>query len=319
MIEPYVVNVSSIQSFMQCRWRWTAAYVFNRVPVNEARPFRFGKLLHVIFEDFFKGAPMENVIADRALEWRTAAESATNEFDRLVAMDALEDLQMMAEPLTLWRDKFPFERTLEVEVPFEIAHPQDPLIRLRGRPDRVGVLYGRIWHVQNRGLAAGINFGVYLDLAKRHYHEHVYAEALSKKYGICENGCVGCDPYEYGGTVFNLMRKLKYRTKMTKANPLGETKAIDEVFWQHPMAIDIKGLLHTNVMNDIRLHAHEMKRVEAAARDMNWPAPNEYMNGGMFGNRPDEYYRVLTGEIELTDDRYFKDRIDMYDNTEATA
>jgi hypothetical protein len=36
------------------------------------------------------------------------------------------------------------------------------------------------------------------------------------------------------------------------------------------------------------------------------------MNGGMYGNSPDEYFRVLTGEYELDDPRYFKTREDTY-------
>jgi hypothetical protein len=138
----------------------------------------------------------------------------------------------------------------------------------------------------------------------------------------------GTDIRGYGGTFFNLMRKLKYRTKITKANPLGEVKTYDEMFLQHPMSITVldpdavtssqSGMLHYNVMECVLKHAHQMRMV----RD-HWlddpvmdalPAPNEDLNGGPYGNSRDEYFRVLIGEIDLMDDRYFKDREDTYES-----
>jgi hypothetical protein len=56
-----------------------------------------------------------------------------------------------------------------------------------------------------------------------------------------------------------------------------------------------------------------MLRVETEWHDSGLiPAPNEGANGGFFHNKPDEYFRVLTGEIELDDDRYFRPRQDTY-------
>ncbi len=314
-MEPYTINISSMQQFMSCRWRWVAAYVLNRVPRTDARPLRFGKLLHLVFEDYLTGkGDIEKIVRERKELWHETAMSLEDIHEREIAFDAIADLEEMREPMALWRDQYPFQvPILEVEAPFEIPHPFDPSIRLRGRPDRVGVLWDQVWHVQNRGLAAGVNFAVYVDLARRHYHEHVYAEALAAKY--CEEG-----KWTYGGTVFNLMRKLKYRTKQTKANPLGETKRVEEMFWQHPMPIDLKSWLHHDVMLAVLHHAYEMRRVEREFREHDvWPPPNERMNGGPYGNRIDEFYRVLTGEITLDDDRYFKDRPDMYAPAEQNA
>jgi hypothetical protein len=42
------------------------------------------------------------------------------------------------------------------------------------------------------------------------------------------------------------------------------------------------------------------------------PLPNEKLNGGWIGNTIDPYFRVLQGEIDLKDDRWFKDREDTY-------
>ena len=42
-----------------------------------------------------------------------------------------------------------------------------------------------------------------------------------------------------------------------------------------------------------------MKDTEEMWRDFgDIPAPNEFMNSGMYGNRIDEYFRVLTGDID---------------------
>jgi hypothetical protein len=215
----------------------------------------------------------------------------------------------MEEPLSLWKDRYPFDKAvLEIESPFEFIHPREPQIMLRGRPDRVGIYAGRLYHVQNRSLAAGVNFPLYLELSKRSYHEHLYAEAIAKKY----------PDYPYGGTFFNLYRKLKYRKKATKAQ---ETKGepgeivhqISELFWQHPMGIDLESQLHKNVMGSILDHAVAMIDTEAAYKTHGIiPPPNEKLNGGPYGNTLDPYYRVLTGEIQLSDDTYFKNREDTY-------
>jgi hypothetical protein len=312
-VEAYVVNISSMKDFYKCRYRWACKWLLNRVPRNDARPLRFGKLLHLIFEDFHLGkGSMGEVIQHRKAEWAEARDAAglgTPAWS--VAQDAIEDLEQMTEPLLLWHDTYQFDiPVLEVESPYEMRHPFDPSIILRGRPDRVAVMDGLIWHVQNRGLAAGTNFGLYTELAKRHYHEHVYTAMIWDRYKD------RADIRGYGGTFFNLMRKLKYRTKVTKANPLGEVKRYDEMFLQHPMSIDLNGSLHYNVMECVLKHARAMREVRDRWLDdpiMDaLPAPNEDLNGGAFGNSRDDYFRVLVGEISLMDDQYFKDREDTY-------
>jgi hypothetical protein len=306
----FTVNVSSINDFMTCRWRWVAKWVYNRVPRDEARPLRFGKLFHLIFEDYLTGKnSMAGALASRRTEWLAVASTTGDEDERRVALEAVDDLDSFSEPMCLWFDTYPFEiATLECEVPFIIPHPMDDSILLRGRPDRVGVMYGQTWHVQNRSLNAGTNFALYIDLARRNYHEHLYAEHIVKKY----------PQYPYGGTLFNLFRKLKYRSKPTKkeieAGMLGkELHTMDEMFWQHPMVVALDSSLHESVMGHILGHAINMRETKQRVLDGSpWPAPNERMNGGFYGNSIDPFYRVLTGEITLDDDRYFQTREDTY-------
>jgi len=303
-VDKYIVNVSSVQDFMTCRYRWLSKWVLNRVPVEEGRPLRFGKLLHQLFESYFiEQIPMEEVIQRYADKWSIALSDANNMKDRQDAADALEDLAAYAEPLCLWKDHYPIENPpLEVEQPFLIQSPLHHDIFFRGRPDRMAILWGRLCHVQNRGLAAGVNFAMYAELATRHLHEHVYAYAMSRKY----------PEIPYGGTVLNLLRKLKYRGVPTKKNPEGKIlHGVDEIFWQG--VVNISPEQNEKMMEEASLYAWEMRETERRYQEEGRiPLPNESMNDGYFHNVIDPYFRVLNGEIELDNPNYFKDREETY-------
>jgi len=274
----------------------------DRVPREEPAPFIFGRLLHEVFEKHSKGVSMEKALDLTTTDWQRKASETTDPLEQAVRTGALSQLSDLSEPLTLWEDQYEWEvANLETEEPFEFQYT--PSLVLTGRPDRVGLLDNKIWHVQNRGLNSSTNFGVYLGLARRHYHEHVYASYLSQKYKY----------RQYGGTIFNLVRKLKYRTNITKKNPEGVVKPLSEMFFQHPMVIDLNSDLHHHVMQSVVQWAAKMEEAQHEFfSNGTIPPPNEGANGGMWGNSPDVYYRVLVGEIILEDDRYFKDRIDPY-------
>jgi len=309
--KPYFVNVSSVQDFMQCRFRWWCKWVMNRVERDEAPALTAGKLLHVIFEEAHKkGIPLDEAAAQQIDELNAhLATNAEDERELAAGEKARKVIEDLGEGLKLWKDKYPFDiPVLEVEEPFEISFKELADVVFRGRPDRVSVMQNSIWHVQNRGLAAGTNFGIYIATAKRHYHEHLYAEHLAMKY----------PQYKYGGTMFNLVRKLKYRTKVTKSNPAGETKTADELVFQHPMTINLKSGLHKHVMLSLFQHVADMQEViRKWEENEDIPAPNEKLNAGPFGNRVDPYFRVLTGEITLDDNEVFKDREDTYAPADA--
>lgn len=298
------VNVSEVQDFMRCRYRWWAKWIMNRVPRITATPLTTGKLIHSVFEDHLKGGSMPDAISTRRKEFVAALEKETDARAIDNGNEALSILDGLTEALVQWTDTYKMDQpVLEVEVPFEWKDPEVWWLTWIGRPDRTSVHQGKVWHNQIKNLAAGVNFAVYLDLQQRSYHEHLYAEALSHKHR----------DLEYGGTMFTLVRKLKYRTNITKANPEGKVKRLDEMFWQYPMAIDLNSALHKDVMESLRRYAREMN---AARNTWNlWrisPLPNETMNGGMFGNSPDDYFRVLTGDASLDDDTLFMDREDTY-------
>lgn len=308
MSEPFYLNVSSIQDFSQCRWRWVARWVCNREPRGPARALSFGKLLHEIFEDHLgDGLPMETAIAQQRTRLVELLVGGRLEpLEERVAAEALMDLDTYREVLCMWRDNYPIEPALEVEQPFEIPHPLDASIIIRGRPDRVAPLWGRLYHIQNRGLAATTNFALYCELAKRHLHEHVYAYAITQKY----------PDTPYGGTVMNLLRKLKYRGKPTKVHPEGKIlHTPQELMWQG--MVEIKPERTKEMMLNVYYWATEMQRVKAAYENVGiWPAPNERMNAGYFGNTIDPYFRVLEGEVSLDDDTLFQTREDTYASAE---
>jgi hypothetical protein len=310
MISEFTFNVSAMKDYIRCPFRYWAKWIMNQVPKNEAQPLAFGKLIHRIFEQYhrMKTPSMLVAIHDARLDWvnymTNAGALGMSVNDIGVGTKVLKQLDDMSEALVQWHDIYTFDNVcLEVEEPFELDLGNG--IRGKGRPDRVAVRDGLLWHVQHKALAAGMHFAVFTDLQKRSYHEHLYAEGLWAKY---------CGEFRgIGGTQFDLIRKLKYRTKMTKANPLGETKSYEEMFQQIPVAIDLEGPVHLHVMETIKKHAAGMRELHRRWDEYHdIPAPNDDMNGGMYGNSPDEYFRVLTGEYELDDPRYFKTREDTY-------
>lgn len=299
------VNVSEVSSFMQCRFRWWCEYVMNRVPIATAPALDGGRLLHRIFERHFTQritlleAAIDEMEAYRRLMLDAPAAALPN------AEKALRIIEDLAEALPLWEDKFQYDAVLEVEEAHEYPDPMLPGLIWQMTPDRVLLVGGDIVHEQNRGLAPGMNFATYKRLQNRSYHEHLYLEALAAKHRR-----------KVRGTVFNLVRKLKFRTNVGKRNE--ETKTANEMFWQGLLPVDLEGGLHRSVMMSLRQHAVDIIRArEMWERDSFIPAPNEKMNGGYSGNSEDPYFRVLMGEIRLEDDTYFKPRESRYSATDA--
>lgn len=302
------VNISSVQDFSQCRYRWWAKWIRNRVPRDTAPALDGGKILHRAFELYFaKGVALDAALKAECLRYRISMQEAGSPPGWAKAVEPMEDL---IEAMPLWRDQFKIDDVLEVEKPFEWLQPNNHERTWRGRPDRVIVIGGRIWHMQNRGLAPGMNFGTYCRLAKRHYHEHLYPHPIMERYKKKK--------LKYGGTLFNLVRKLKFRTYAGKKNE--KVKTAEEMFFQHAMSVSLTNQLHRDVIETIFDHADQME--ELAYRCNKYtkytPAPNDKMNGGFGGNIEDPYFRVLIGEISLDDDTVFKDREDTYETSEVT-
>jgi hypothetical protein len=290
VVEPatdvYTINVSSVLAFRRCRYRWICAWVLNRVP-HVVPALEFGKLLHTVLEDVNLGRSTMAQAMD-ALAVRPEA---------LIDESAVMELLKYREHLEAWTDRYPFEvPVLEAEEPFTIVSPFDASIAFKGRPDRFGLLWDNVVHVQNRSLHSGKNFLLYTRLARRHDHELLYGwYAANVKY----------PQHPYGGTVFNLLRKIAPRDRKKQLRPLVE------IMWQGlvPYAPEeqVAGVWRLTEW------AREMRECEERFRATGeFPLPNEDANGGFFGNSEDPYFKVLLGETTLENDRLFVDREDTY-------
>ena len=298
------VNISSTKQFQYDRARWLFGWHLNRVPRSGERPLNFGKMMHEVFERHVRDdMTMKKAIVDVRSDWNDLIAKSTDEFEKSDGQDALDDLKELTEPLEMWKDIYPVERTLEVEVAFEYPHPLDPTLMIKGRPDRMAIIYGKLFHIQNRSLAASKNIGLYTELMHRDMHELIYAWAMQKKY----------PDIAYGGTLFNLVRKLKYRGKPTKKDPDGKIlNSLDKIMGQYmiptlPDQIDI-------ALRDLKWIADEMDRTVRDYEEHGIiPASNRGLDGGYFGSKKDHYFDVLMNGVEgLKDDKLFKDRDDMY-------
>lgn len=309
------VNISSVKRFHQCRARWLIEWHLNRVPREGALPLNLGKLVHVAFEKYLlnQSSSMLSAVDAALAEWtdtvskqHTAGLLNDSEFGE--AIDAAKALNDLREPLALWKDQFPVAKVLEVEEPFEFPHTMDAGIIVRGRPDRMAIVFGKLVHIQNRTLAAGINFGLYTELAKRDYHELVYAWAMQLKY----------PDLKYGGSLMNLIRKLKYRGAPTKACPEGKIlHTTDEMFGQFMVPMLDQQIEWA--MGDLLTDVREMERVVTAYEEHGkLPSPNRQRDGGPYGNKKDPYFDVFMGKVDIYDDKYFKPREDMYAATDES-
>lgn len=313
MNEPYYVNVSSVQDFAYCPFRWLCKWVENRVPRSEPRAFGFGKLYHKLF-DWYQGEGLTKEAALVAAREEWVARARDEDPNGTAWAEALEDLKQMEEPFLLWQDQYTFDvPVLEVEQPYLLPFPGDPSIIIKMRPDRIGVRGGRLWHVQHKALAAGKSFQNFVMLAQRSYHEHIYPEGVVLKY----------PDIPWGGTHFDLYRKLKYRKKPTLKQvnaglPGDVLNGPEKLFWQHPMPVDLASPLHKHVLHCLHQKIEEMRETERRYRTHGIvPAPNEDRNGGYYGGTPDEYFLVLIGQAQLDDNRLFKDREDTYATPES--
>lgn len=325
------VNGSEIADYLACRARWLIKWHLNRVPrVPEAKPLTFGKAFHQMMETHFRdGLPLLD-----------CAMNALSEAERVGAADGETLAQIrtefgdLMEVLQGWQDHYPITRTLEVEEPFEIMLA--PGIPFRGRPDRVVECFGKVWHMQHKALAASKNIGQYLELAKRSLHENLYAVALTEKYGGGRGVMTpGAERLEYGGTIFNILRKLKYRSKPTKTQILkavGDGR-LTEADVDNPAAVRRLGTIqHTpaEIMSQTSVPVRDELMIEALTdvitlvRDMAkdvmiWenekrlPPSSRALDAGYFGNSIDPYFRLLLGDVTLDDNELFMDRIDTYD------
>jgi hypothetical protein len=268
------------------------------VPRKTGTAVTTGRFVHKAFESYFKeGGKVGDHLA-------ALLESIDPRYLNDRARKAYADAERLIEPLTLWSDRYPIERTLEVEQAFEI--PMTNGLILQGRPDRVVVCYERIWHFQHKTLAATRKPDLFIELAKHSFHELLYAYHLIEKYK--ESGL------NYGGSIFNVVRKVKYRSDAKGPKHGTIINGLDRLFIQRHITLS---------QAEIDAAWWDVFRLSQAMRDTAdrysvgiLPPRNRHFDSGYYGNGVSPYLPVVLGDIDLDDDSRFMDRINLYDTEE---
>lgn len=293
------ISVSSITDFQNDRLRFCYKWLENRVPRSVPQALITGKIVHKAFENAFNNSTGPSEELSKLLV--PFKDSILTEREQ----KSYDELAGLVEPLAFWKDQFPIAQTLEVEEPFEYELPNGLIFQ--GRPDRVVEVYGKAMHVQNKTIGAARDIGQYISLARRNMHELLYGDFLSRKY----------PDLPYGGTIYNIIRKLKYRSKtVTKAEPLGKILNQPEAMFmqtviglsEHELKIAKRDLLGLS---------NEMKGVAEEWGFGITPSSNRSLDGGMFGSYTDPYTLVMMQEASLSDDALFMDREQTYSVEEA--
>jgi hypothetical protein len=214
---------------------------------------------------------------------------------------AHNELKGLVEPLTLWKDAFPIQETLEAELPFETSILEG-LLKFQGRPDRVVVLHDKVFHFQHKTLGGSKSLATFLAIAPRNLHENLYADWLSKLYY----------PRPYGGTIYNVVRKLKYRST-SKSKEILHTP--EEMFGQFPIPISKESM--NEAVKHLTVVAHAMIETAESYASGYFVPSNRHFDSGYYGNSLDPYVAVMTGEASLDDERLFQDRKDPYAKEES--
>lgn len=290
------ISVSSILDFQNDRLRWCYKWLDNRVPRGVPQALVVGKIVHSAFENSFNtDTPVSDCLKALLVPFETSI--LTDREQKIY-----DELDGLIEPLTFWKDQFPLECTLEVEEPFETQLLSGLIFQ--GRPDRVAVVFGKAMHIQNKTVSAQTDLGNYITLAGRSLHELHYGSYLSKKYAKLG--------LEYGGTLYNIIKKLKYRSKtVTKAEPEGKILNTPEsMFLQTVIGFDQKQVDLAKA--ELLYWSTEMKHTEACYLSGLAPGATRSRDAGYHGHGIDPYTRVMLGEISLEDDTHFQPREETY-------
>jgi len=288
---PDYISVSSIQDYQADRLRWCFKWVENRVPLRVPQALEVGKVLHKAFEAAFTlgtnvGHELEKLLPPSGTLLLEESERKAD-----------QELRGLIEPLTLWEDHFPIEKTLEVEQPFEFT--TEAGIPFRGRPDRVAVVFGKVFHIQNKSVGAAVDPGTYIRLAQRNMHELLYGRHLRTKYA----------DYEYGGTLYNIVRKLQYRTR-AKGKDNAIINPTSKMFLQTVIGLDDEQA--SIARRDLAILSVEMDRTADRYLAGEMPPSTRKADSGPFGNGTDAYLPVLLGETSLEDPSLYTDREETY-------
>lgn len=291
-----VISGSSIADYFKCPLRWCYKWVSDRAPREVGAALTVGVIVHMVFEAYFKGETERmgdylQALIDEMPE-KKKKERAT--------------LKELVEPLNEWVDGMPIQETLEVEEPFEVLIEGTPGVMFQGRPDRVVRVFDKVFHYQHKTVGSGRDVGSYISLARRSIHELVYGHVLEKKYQ---------DVGEYGGTIYNLVRKLQYRSR-AKGKEGKILHPASAFFTQTFVGVDREE--QKKILAELPVIANMMNETAAIYQDGGIVVPNREADAGYAGYGIDPYTPVIMGEASLDDDRLFQSREDLYAVTANT-
>lgn len=281
------VNVSAVKAFQHCQLDWYWRFCLRRVPrAAPAIPLSVGSCFHAYAEQRSLGfSHDESLIAFTATRDAFLSDPSPDEWQRKF----IDEITRLGGLLAHYTERFVPEDTLMVEEPIETAL-SGGLHTLIGRPDRVIRFAGKWWHMQYRTLSDRTPIGVYIKSRERDLHELAYAWLIAGKFRL--------SPDEYGGSYFNIVRKLS--TKAIHERPL-------EAFVQELIPLDWSQVL--TAIDDIGCIAFEMDRVMSNLS----PIQNRDADLNRFGNVLSPYYEARAGRISIHDDAHFMTAPDPYD------
>lgn len=282
------VNVSAVKAFQHCQLDWYWRFVLRRVPRSApAIPLSVGTCFHEYAARRSAGFSHEDALpAFTAARNRVLAEAPI-----LIDWEAkfVEEITRLGGLLAHYKERFTIDDTLMIEEPIETALG-GTTHTLIGRPDRVVKMQGRWWHMQYRTLSDRTPIGIYIKSRERDLHELAYAWLICGKFNL--------SPDEYGGSYFNIVRKLS--AKAIKERPL-------EAFVQELIPLDWSQVIAA--VSDIQQIAFHMDEVATTMS----PIQNREADLNRFGNVLSPYYEARAGRISIHDDAFFMTAPDPYD------
>lgn len=281
------LTVSEVKTFLSDQQEWWYAYVEKRVPRLKPVALASGSYYHKLMEEYFRIGSKEHAISATEGERLTAvAELGLPHGGVLLA--ETDRLQML---FNLWEDKLGVARdSIAIEEAMEEALPKIHYQHfLQGKPDRVVKHNDLYWHWQNRTLSTSVSISTYLMAAQRDLHELSYAFLIQRRLNI--------EPEQYGGTIFNITRKLS--RKSIEERP-------EEAFVQEFVSVDPKQV--QDALLDIAAVGDYMTKAVAGNQRI---IQNREMDRGRFGNSLSPYFNVKIGREKL-DSETFQNATDRY-------
>lgn len=288
-------NISAVKQFQTCQLDWYYRYHLRRIPRAVPAPYlATGTVWHTAMAAIMRGATTDQAYIQfhQAInhfedDWVHAKlGDPTGNIDKF-----LSEAARLGDLLRHWSPRFEWESVQMVETPIEInlGLTKHQLI---GRPDAIVRLYNKYWHVQHRTLSDRTPITPYITTRARDLHELGYAWLIMQHFGI--------SPDEYGGSYFNIVRKLS--AKAISLNP-------QEAFVQELVPLRFDQICMA--IRDITTICDQMAEI-AAGRD---PISNREADLNRFGNVLNPYWQVRLGITDINDDYHFMDSPDPYEES----